>query len=338
MTHLRIRNHCQGGMTLVDNAFIDQYMPEANGEYVKVYLFLLRCGAHGSDLTIAAIADRMECTERDVVRALKYWEKAGLLTLEYDDRKHISGILIARLSQSHVRYDDEGYDYESGVIPDQNPSVSDMRSYKSRKEFAELTYVAECYLGKPLSKTESDMLSYFLDDLAFPIDLIEYLIEYSVEGGHKSFRYMKAIAKSWAEKGITTVDEARADADQHTAFAGQCSRIMKAYGITGRLAGDAERKYMDKWLVEYALPMDVILEAVGRTLDSTHKPGFAHTNRILTDWHERGIKSIDDVERLDPRRSGMSAGSDARRTKRFNNAPPRSYDMNELEKQLLKSN
>ena len=246
MTHLRIRNHCQGGMTLVDNAFIDQYMPEANGEYVKVYLFLLRCGAHGSDLTIAAIADRMECTERDVVRALKYWEKAGLLTLEYDDRKHISGILIARLSQSHVRYDDEGYDYESGVIPDQNPSVSDMRSYKSRKEFAELTYVAECYLGKPLSKTESDMLSYFLDDLAFPIDLIEYLIEYSVEGGHKSFRYMKAIAKSWAEKGITTVDEARADADQHTAFAGQCSRIMKAYGITGRLAGDAERKYMDE--------------------------------------------------------------------------------------------
>ena len=38
MTHLKIRNHCQGGITLIDNNFIDYYMAEAHGEYVKVYL------------------------------------------------------------------------------------------------------------------------------------------------------------------------------------------------------------------------------------------------------------------------------------------------------------
>ena len=340
MTHLRIRNHCQGGMTLIDNAFIDQYMADANGDYVKVYLLLLRCGAHGSDLTIAAIADRLECTERDVVRALKYWEKEGLLTLEYDDRKHITGILIARLSQSHVRYDDMAYNDGINVSgsAEQDAAVPDMRSYKSRKEFAELTYVAECYLGKTLSKTESDMLSYFLDDLAFPVDLIEYLIEYSVESGHKSFRYMKAIAKSWAEKGITSVEEARADSEEHNTFSGQCSRILKAYGITGRFAGDTEREYIGRWLQEYGMPMEAVLEAVRRTLDSIHQPSFAHTNKILSDWHERGIRTMDDVNRLDPRRKGKAAGSDAKRTRRFNNAPSRSYDMIELEKQLLKSN
>ena len=97
MTHLKIRNHCQGGITLIDNGFIDYYMAEANGEYVKAYLLLLRHASEGSDLTIAHIADRLECTERDVVRALTYWEKNGLLSLESDADGHICGIALCPL-------------------------------------------------------------------------------------------------------------------------------------------------------------------------------------------------------------------------------------------------
>ncbi len=340
MTHLKIRNHCQGGITLIDNNFIDYYMAEAHGEYVKVYLLLLRCGTKNSELTIAEIADRLECTERDVVRALKYWEKAGLLSLDYDQEGHICGLAIPRLANEPAVYEPiSSYEEEEAPVPvSVTASVSDMRSYKNRKDFAELTYVAECYLGKTLSKTESDTLSYFMDSLNFPLDLIEYLIEYSVEGGHKSFRYMKAVAKAWAEKGVRSVEDAKRDADEHSNFTAQCNRILKAYGISGRLAGDAERSYIHTWLEEYNLPMDVILEACRRTLDSTHQPSFAHTNKILTDWHQRGITSLEDVNRLDPRRPGFSAKAAEKRTRHFNNAPTRSYDMDELEKKLLSTN
>ena len=339
MTHLKIRNHCQGGVTLLDNAFIDHYMAEANGEYVKAYLVLLRYGARQSELTIAAIADCLECTERDVVRALAYWEKNGLLTLDKNEDGDICGISITRLPEQPARYEvEETEDDKEDNSEQTTASVSDMRSYKSRKDFAELTYVAECYLGKTLTKTESDMLSYFLDDLLFPVDLIEYLIEYSVESGHKSFRYMKAIAQAWAEKGIFTVEEARRDSDEHSAFSSQCTRILKAYGITGRFAGDTEQEYIHRWLDEFKMPMDIILEAVKRTLDSIHQPGFAHTNKILSDWYERGIRTIEDVKRLDPRRNSRSGKSGDKRTRKFNNAPARTYDMDELEQQLLQSN
>ncbi len=332
MTHLKIRNNCQGGITLIDNEFIDQYMAEANGEYVKAYLLLLRFSAAGSDLSIAKIADRLECTERDVMRALGYWEKAGLIGLTYDADHKLCGIEIARLT-GDTSPDPAAEDSGAPGAP-----VSDMRSYRNRRDFAELSYVAECYLGKPLSKTESDTISYFLDDLNLPVELIEYLIEYSVEGGHKSFHYMKAIARAWAEKGIASVEEARADADEHSAFAGNCSRVLKACGISGRVAADSEREYIRSWLDQYHFPMEVILEACGRTLDSIHKPSFAHTNKILTDWHERGIKTLADVKRLDPRRSGRSAKTAEQKTSPFNNAPSRSYDMDDLEKRLLQSN
>ena len=81
------------GHTLVPNLFLDKYMPEANGEYVKIYLYLLRClKSDPQELSVTLIADKFENTESDVQRALKYWEKMRLLRLEYDSSRNLTGI------------------------------------------------------------------------------------------------------------------------------------------------------------------------------------------------------------------------------------------------------
>ena len=79
--------------TYVSNSFIDYYMTAANGEYVKIYLYLLRCMSNPENsFSLSAAADRFEHTEKDIQRALKYWEKMNLLQLEYDGEKNLSGI------------------------------------------------------------------------------------------------------------------------------------------------------------------------------------------------------------------------------------------------------
>lgn len=81
--------------TLVSNIFLDEYMPSANGEYVKIYLYLLRClKTSQRELSLSVIADKFEHTESDVKRALKYWEKMKLLKLEYNNSKVLSGIQL----------------------------------------------------------------------------------------------------------------------------------------------------------------------------------------------------------------------------------------------------
>ena len=68
-------------VTVVTNEFIDQYMASANGEYVKVYLYLLR---HQNELIeVGAIADALNHTEADVRRALAYWEKVDTFLEKY---------------------------------------------------------------------------------------------------------------------------------------------------------------------------------------------------------------------------------------------------------------
>ena len=84
MKKLTLTNHVQRETTVLENEFIDHYMTKANGEYVKVYLLLLRhLNAPSGTLTISRIADLLDHTEKDVIRALNYWKKQGLL--EYED-------------------------------------------------------------------------------------------------------------------------------------------------------------------------------------------------------------------------------------------------------------
>ena len=69
----------QNEVTVLPNKFIDEYMIKADGEYVKIYLLILRLQGMGLPVDVERIADHLELTRKDVLRALSYWEKAGIL-------------------------------------------------------------------------------------------------------------------------------------------------------------------------------------------------------------------------------------------------------------------
>ena len=85
MADITLHTSNDAGVTCVSNAFIDEYMKDANGEFVKIYLYLLRLlGQDELDIDISVLAEKLDHTERDVKRALSYWEKCKLLSLEYN--------------------------------------------------------------------------------------------------------------------------------------------------------------------------------------------------------------------------------------------------------------
>lgn len=92
--------------TLVSNRFIDEIMPSANGEFVKIYLYLLRAlSSNASGLSICRIADIFNHTEKDIIRALKYWEQAGLLDLCFDSNKILTNITLKPIGTDYMTSD-----------------------------------------------------------------------------------------------------------------------------------------------------------------------------------------------------------------------------------------
>lgn len=93
MVQIQLHNDCPTTDTLISNRFIDDFMPQANGEFVKVYLYLLRSvQSHAYNFTISAIADKFNNTEMDIIRALRYWQKTGILRLDENPEGQICGI------------------------------------------------------------------------------------------------------------------------------------------------------------------------------------------------------------------------------------------------------
>ena len=285
---MRVHLPENGGMTMIENTFIDQFMPTSSGDFVKIYLYLLRCAQSGqNDISIPRIADALNYTESDVRRAMGYWQKQKCLDLIEDP--------------------------DEGEPPEVQPSDAAASGNKitefrpapkySREEIGRLVFVAESYLGRPLSSSEQETLVYFLTDLDMNIDLVDYLLDYCISMNHTSFRYIQKVAVNWAQQGITTVEQARREGSgiRDTYFT-----IFRSLGIKDHVPTPGEREYMDRWMNGYALPMDVILLGCRRTILQTGKASFPYLDSILKSWSESGARSVQDVEALDRRHERSS--------------------------------
>ena len=374
MKTLTLKNKFQTNATLISNDFIDNYMIQANGEFVKVYLFLLR---HLDDpyqtLTLSMIADCLNNTEKDILRAFRYWESQGLLKLEKDSEGQIrtlelNKIPVSASSQAQSVTNPNPVPAQSAPVSDsvtaQSVPVSDsvstgsaqksspraqktisgkaipLDSFKAQKELKSLLFIAEQYLGKTLTKTDVDTITYFYDTLGMSASLIEYLIESCVENNHKSIHYIRKVAIAWAEEGISTVEEAR---QQSLNYNKNCYTILNAFGIKNRGPADSELSYIRKWTEEFGFTLDIIREAVNRTVSATHQPSFEYADSILTRWKDSQVHHLQDIASLDDafqkeKAAKKSSVCQKPAAKNMNNVERRVYDMNSLEERLLNSN
>lgn len=424
MTAINISSDIATSFTTVSDIFIDQYMPKANGEFVKVYLYLLRATGSGAGIaTISEIADHFSNTEADIVRALNYWASEGILQLQTGADGQITGINLCSLAvsgmqaaqsniqsavadnaaqnnlqnsvvnnaaqnnlQNDVVNNATQNNLQNGVVNNaaQNSSTANIRmqdsvveklknqatdkpapsqkeytldeikEFRKNPDISELFFIIETYLKHTLSSTDTNMVLYWLDELHFSTDLVEYLVEYCITKGHSSLRYMNKVALGWADAGIKTVDQAKDDAAAHSQI---YYSVMKALGITGRNLVDSEVSLINKWVGEYGFDIELVKAACSKTISAIQKPSFEYTDSILANWRKKDVHTLKDVEVLDANfakankasATGSSQGTNAANgsskpksnnsssKNKFNNFNQRNNDYDKLEKLFLNS-
>lgn len=355
MDFITLQNPSRSEVTILSNIFIDKYMPEANGEFVKVYIYLLRTMSSAPvSFTLEKMADQLLCTERDILRALKYWEKMQLMTLNFSSDETLRGITLlspdGKVTPAAVSAAPEemaapaaetaAAEEPATSVPKPEPLTPDrIQELKQNEEIVQLLYIAEQYLGKTLSPTEMQKLLFFYDGLKFSADLVEYLIEYCVGRNHRSMRYIETVALAWAQEGISTVEMAKSASSR---YGKDYFIILKAMGITGRNPVETEISLMDTWLKDYGFSIEIIQEACSRTVLQTGQASFQYADKILSGWKQKQVHSLDDIRVLDAehkKRKLEKEKTPARHSSaapnRFNNFQQREYDFNEYEKRLL---
>ena len=411
MTAINISSDIATSFTTVSDIFIDQYMPKANGEFVKVYLYLLRATGSGAGIaTISEIADHFSNTEADIIRALNYWASEGILQLQTGADGQIIGINLCSLSvsgmqaaqsniqsavadnaaqnnlQNSVVNNAAQNNLQNGVVNNDAQNISttnirmqdsvvaklktqatdkpapsqkeytldEIKEFRKNPDISELFFIIETYLKHTLSSSDTNMVLYWLDELDFSTDLVEYLVEYCITKGHSSLRYMNKVALGWADAGIKTVDQAKDDAAAHSQI---YYSVMKALGITGRNLVDSEVSLINKWVGEYGFDIELVKAACSKTISAIQKPSFEYTDSILANWRKKDVHTLKDVEVLDANfakankasATGSSQGTNAANgsskpksnnpgsKNKFNNFNQRNNDYDKLEKLFLNS-
>ena len=338
MADINLHMNTQVSFTRVSNAFIDHYMKDANGEYVKIYLYLLRAlSEEGQDFSIAGMADALGQTQLDIRRALTYWQERGLLSLQCDMSGEICDICLydaASARGAHNCGATSMDQYVASTVSDASsvtPLPVKQETYPAAKQQQEAYPVISAQISLP-TPVETDYSASEMDSLGDNDDVKEILfvaqryvgralshsdvnhLLYWYDGLSMSVDLIEHLIAHCVDLGKTSFSymnkiaigwatDGVTTVEDAILRANEHSRetklVMKSLGISGRTLTEPELQFVSRWFHDWNFSEDMVREACKRTIMATGRPQMAYTDRILSDWNSKGITTLAQLPEAD---------------------------------------
>ena len=338
---ITVSANLRGGVFAVPNQVADQHLKFCSALHLKVLLLALRRSDQPVDAD--AIAAFLRQDRKDVADAVAYWLEAGIFCREEDPLP--LGDTAAEekpappLAAVSLPGEPAGESCPLPLPPEihQAPSGQKVTTLRQRprlstreinqlaekdKAIPSLLQGAQEILGKELTPAESDTLLYLYSYCRLSPEYICLLLHHCVSIGKGNLRYVEKTAAGWMDKGIDTAEKAAAHIDLLARRSAAHQLVQAAFGIHGRDLTTREKEFADRWTGEYAMGIELIRLAYERAVDATGKMNFSYINKILTDWHNKGIRTP--AQALEE----IQQGSAARRAQAQESAP--SYDLDTI--------
>lgn len=266
MTAINISSDIATSFTTVSDIFIDQYMPKANGEFVKVYLYLLRATGSGAGIaTISEIADHFSNTEADIIRALNYWASEGILQVQTGADGQIMGINLCSLS------------------------VSGMQAAQSNIQSAVADNAAQNNLQNSVvnNAAQNILQNSVVNNAAQNISTVNTRMHDSVVEKLKSQTPDKA-ASSQKEYTLDEIKEFRKNPDISELFF-----IIETY--LKHTLSSTDTNMVLYWLDKLHFSTDLVEYLVEYCITKGHS-SLRYMNKVALGWADAGIKTVDQAK------------------------------------------
>lgn len=315
--------------TPVSNIFIEKYMPQARGEFIKIYLLMLKhniCGELG--VSSAILASSLNLLESDILNALEYWNELGVIKLNKIDNMGNFNVEFVDLNEN------------TDVSPKQLDLLEALDSNNTKDMLKDI----EVLLGRPLSPNEMSIYLNWQREFGFSSELILILIEYCVSKGKSDHRYIEKVALAWHDQKITTIEQAQNLIKKTEDKWVNIRKVLTYLGINTTDIMKPQQDMIEKWLLIYKFPTEIIFKACDVCFERLNRADFKYIDGILTNWNKNDIKTLEDIALKDNKPNKASSyqknnnynnKSNGKTPLKFNNFEPREYDYDSLEKKLL---
>lgn len=315
--------------TPVSNVFIEKYMPKARGEFIKVYLLMIKYNFTGEiGVNASILAASLNLLESDIINALNYWNEEGVIKLVPIDKMGNFDIEFIDLSSENVVNKNE-----INILAE----LSDETNNGMLKDIEKL-------LGRPLSPSEFTTYISWKRDFNFSSELILLLIEYCASKGKTNHRYIEKVALAWNEMNIKTIDDAQNYIRKTEDKWGTYREILKFLGIRNTDIMKPQEDMLEKWTTSYNFSLEIIKKACDICFQRLNRADFKYIDGILSSWNKDNLKTLKQIEEKETSYKSSSSKKNFNNQKsnsyekpklRFNNFKGRDYDYDDLEKKLL---
>ena len=286
--------------TEIDNLFISEFVPDAPGEYVKVYLFGLMYARYGQSFDSQRLSNRLGLSVAELEEACIYWESRGLVRIirEKDENGDLD-IKVYFKSQIEALYGrvfDEEPDEPVPVDTDQEISEDDVETplhisidntefdevMKERLTDVKLRGLYQKYqetTGRTMSRTEASKIEDAIKVYGVEPEIFDFAIDYCADLEKYNVDYIFKVALRWTEEGCRTVEDAKRLLDKHSLRNSWYRQVFKALGFN-RLAAPADREIMDRWFDDMECSIDEVLEACAAAA-GLRDPNLRYVNKVL---------------------------------------------------------
>ncbi len=316
------------GQTAIENIFINDFMANAQGDHVKVYLlgyYLARLG----DATFSneTIAQRLTMNIADVVAAWHYWQSAGIVSCidsAITHSTHQFDVVFHSIREKYVAQDKPlPTPAQSNRLTPASKLLAALSNPHIKKMFEDI----EFYARRILTAQEKSQVLNFLEHYNMETDVVVMAFYITYEERNiriNQLNYAEGIIKNWYQNGIYNL-AALKQSDQFKLRHYQLLRtISRALGINQRQIPTELQNAVNDWRDVKQYDEDYILYVVKAATRRTNNPNLNYLLGIFEAIANSGGSTLEHAKRYFENRRSQTGTA----TKSANGKPKRTNFQN----------
>lgn len=318
----------------VPTDIVDKHIRLANGDQLKVLLWILRNNTDNPD--IEKMCKALKMNPSDAADYLQYWVLTGVLSEngEAAVSESVPSPVKVKKEEPVKKVSENKTEIPQITITPSKPSSKEiLERIEESPEIGHLFNEAQQMLGKTIGYDGQCTLLLLHDHYGLPTEVLFMMIDYCVSVGKSNYAYLEAVGKDWGTREIDTLEKA---AEQITILK-TANNIWKEFaqnaGISNPRPTVKQTEYLKRWSSEWKFSTTMILLAYEEMANHTAKLSMPYIDKILMNWHENNLRTPDDVKKFEKdKKENKGKKVPVSKTQTTNEA---SYDLDKFKEQSI---
>lgn len=264
--------------TVIPDIFFAEYLSQMPATSVKVYLYIIFLSKYEKDAKLNDLSKNLALPLKDINDAFTYLEENGFII-----RKE-NGFIISNLQEQTLN---KLYKPNLTMSPEK---VADIAKNKARAKIIE--HINNTYFSGIMGPSWYNNIDIWLTKYNFDDQVLISLFDYCFRRSALNMKYVQTVAEAWGSNKIQTWEDLDSYYQKQDALVKIKKTIAKKLGK--QTLTQYEEAYIEKWLLDYGYNLNIIEIALKRSVYKSN-PTFEYFNNIITNWHERGLKTPEEV-------------------------------------------